>query len=214
MKVAIELQPCLKNKSGIRIYTYEPSKRLSQNNNIQLTEDIFNFLNRNDISKNLEGLTFHKDMCNLVPFYTKNILWKEKWNWNHWLPPEMVKKCLNRISRKLSRMVLRRGKGSNPFSLVDYTSSIYQKATEQFINSYSKKAYTWDNACIESFHALIKREWLNRFKITDYNHAYRLVFAYIDTFYNTVRIHSHSGYVSPSQYKAIYSKELEDYMRR
>ena len=28
--------------------------------------------------------------------------------------------------------------------------------------SYSKKGYPWDNACIESFHALIKREWLNR----------------------------------------------------
>lgn len=57
----------------------------------------------------------------------------------------------------------RRGKGSNPFSLVDYTCAAYQEVTEQFINSYSKKAYPWDKACIESFHALIKREWINRF---------------------------------------------------
>jgi len=42
----------------------------------------------------------------------------------------------------------------------------------------SKKAYPWNNACIESFHALIKMEWINRFKILDYNHAYRLVFNY------------------------------------
>lgn len=34
--------------------------------------------------------------------------------------------------------------------------------------SYSKKAFPWDNACIESFHSIIKREWLNRFKIRDY----------------------------------------------
>lgn len=121
----------------------------------------------------------------------------------------MVKKCLSRMSGKLSRTVLRRGKGNNPFSLVDYTCTAYKEATRQFINSYSKKAYPWDNACIESFHALIKREWINRFKIVDYNHAYRLVFKYIEAFYNTVRIHSHCGYLSPNQHEAIYKKELD-----
>ena len=90
-----------------------------------------------------------------------------------------------------------------------YTCSLYQQATEGFINSYSKKAYPWDNACIESFHALIKREWINRFKILDYNHAYRLVFSYIDAFYNTVRVHSHCGYLSPNQYEEKYKDELE-----
>lgn len=92
---------------------------------------------------------------------------------------------------------------------IQYTCFAYQQATEGFINSYSKKAYPWDNACIESFHALIKREWINRFKILDYNHAYRLVFSYIDAFYNTVRIHSHCGYLSPDQYEKKYKDELE-----
>jgi len=92
---------------------------------------------------------------------------------------------------------------------IQYTCTAYQKATEQFINSYSKKAYPWDNACIESFHALIKREWINRFKILDYNHAYRLIFNYIEAFYNTVRIHSHCGYLSPNRYEAVYKNELD-----
>ena len=61
-----------------------------------------------------------------------------------------------------------------------------------------------DNAYIESFHALIKREWLNRFKIKDYNHAYALVFEYIEAFYNTVRIHSHCNYMSPNEFKLMY----------
>ena len=72
------------------------------------------------------------------------------------------------------------------------------------IRSYSKKAYPWDNACIESFHALIKREWINRYKILDYKHAKKLVFEYIETFYNTVRIHSHCGYISPNNYEDKY----------
>ena len=91
---------------------------------------------------------------------------------------------------------------------VQYVSSDYIKATTGMCRSYSKKAYPWDNACIESFHALIKREWLNRFKIFDYNHAYRLIFQYIDTFYNTIRIHSHCGYLSPNEYEVKYWENL------
>lgn len=91
-----------------------------------------------------------------------------------------------------------------------YVSVDYIQATTNMQRSYSKKAYPWDNACIESFHALIKREWLNRFKIFDYNHAYKLVFQYIETFYNTVRIHSHCGYLSPNEYEMKYYKELKE----
>ena len=61
---------------------------------------------------------------------------------------------------------------------------------------------------IESFHSLIKREWINRFKIMDYKHAYKLVFEYIETFYNTVRIHSHCNYESPNEHEKKYWKEL------
>ena len=56
-----------------------------------------------------------------------------------------------------------------------YVSKDYINATIAMQRSYSKKAYPWDNACTEAFHALIKREWLNRFKIFDYTHAYKLV---------------------------------------
>ena len=92
---------------------------------------------------------------------------------------------------------------------IQYVCRDYIEATDGIQRSYSKKAYPWDNACIESFHALIKREWLNRFKIFDYNHAYKLVFQYIETFYNTVRIHSHCGYLSPNEYEELYWKELK-----
>ena len=87
-----------------------------------------------------------------------------------------------------------------------YVSKAYRQATEQFQLSYSHKGYPYDNACIESFHSLIKREWLNRFRIESYNHAYRLVFEYIEAFYNTVRIHSHCNYMSPEQFEQLYAR--------
>lgn len=82
-----------------------------------------------------------------------------------------------------------------------YVSNAWREATEKMQRSYSHSGYPYDNACIESFHSLIKREWLNRFNIINYKHAYRLVFEYIETFYNTVRIHSHCDYMSPNDFE-------------
>ena len=91
-----------------------------------------------------------------------------------------------------------------------YVSQAYREATAKMQRSYSKKAFPWDNACIESFHALIKREWLNLFKIRDYQQAYRLIFEYIfeyiEAFYNTKRIHSHCDYMSPNDFEKLYEQ--------
>ena len=40
-------------------------------------------------------------------------------------------------------------------------SNAFHQATDGMINSYSKKTHLCDNACIEAFHALLKREWIN-----------------------------------------------------
>jgi putative transposase len=88
-----------------------------------------------------------------------------------------------------------------------YVSRKYVEETpaKDFIRSYSRKGNPWDNACIESFHALIKREWLNRFVIKHLKHAHDLIFEYIDTFYNTIRLHSHCKMMSPYDYEAKYA---------
>lgn len=96
---------------------------------------------------------------------------------------------------------------------IQYTCKDYISATGGLVRSYSGKACPWDNACMESFHALLKREWISRFRIVDYSHAYRLVFEYIETFYNTVRIHSHRGYQSPGDYEKEYLDRMERGMR-
>ncbi len=44
-----------------------------------------------------------------------------------------------------------------------YVSNARKEATDKMQRSYSHSDYPYDNACIESFHSLIKREWLNRF---------------------------------------------------
>ena len=95
------------------------------------------------------------------------------------------------------------------------TSEEFEKYLQDqgMLHSFSRKGNPYDNACIESFHSLIKREWLNRFKIQNYQQAYLLVFEYINTFYNTVRIHSHCNYMSPDDYEKLYADFQKHNMR-
>lgn len=122
------------------------------------------------------------------------------WHLSDTLSTDGVLKAIAKAkaNRKLERpVVIHSDRG------VQYVSKAYLKATptENFIHSYSRKGTPWDNAVIESFHALIKREWLNRFVIKHLSHAHNLVFEYIETFYNTKRIHSHCGMKSPYEYE-------------
>ncbi len=77
MKINLELQPCLKNKSGIGIYTYELAKLLQKKDDIELSGNIFNFLNRNDISKDIEGLTMNINLCTLFPYGVYRRIWNK-----------------------------------------------------------------------------------------------------------------------------------------
>ena len=117
-----------------------------------------------------------------------------------------VSECVEdakRLRRTAIPLILHSDRGTQ------YISSSYLNALGDIIASYSKKAIPWQNACIESFHALIKREWLYSFKIKDFDHAYKLVFEYIEAFYNTVRSHSHCGYLSPQEYEDYYYAQLK-----
>ena len=86
-----------------------------------------------------------------------------------------------------------------------YTSNEYREAVESsaFKLSYSAKGCTYDNTCIESFHALLKKEcvYLNTF--IDYDHANLVLFQYIKGFYNRKRIHSSINYMTPDKFEQI-----------
>ncbi len=74
----------------------------------------------------------------------------------------------------------------------------------EMIHSYSRKGTPYDNAPIESFHSLIKREKLSRIVLKTYEEAKMVIFEYIEGFYNRKRIHSSIDYQTP--YQVYYSK--------
>lgn len=137
-------------------------------------------------------------LTSIMNLYSRKII---SWKLSKSMEAEDVLECLRiaKERRKTDRpIVIHSDRGSQ------YVSKYYQRLTEGMQRSYSEKRTAWDNACIQSFHSLIKREWLNRYRIENYQMAKQLVFEYVETFYNTRRIHSHCGYVSPNTYEQLY----------
>ncbi len=121
----------------------------------------------------------------------------------------MVKKCLSRMRGKLSRTVLRRGKGSNPFSLVDYASHAYQDLLRKngFIPSMSRKGNCYDNAPAESFFSTLKNELIHLRRFKTREEAKQAIFDYIEVFYNRQRRHSSLGYLTPHEFKLQFRQK-------
>ena len=65
--------------------------------------------------------------------------------------------------------------------------------------SFSKKGCPYDNACIEAFHAVIKKEEIYRTAYTTFEEARIAIFRYVEGWYNRRRIHSAINYMTPDQ---------------
>ena len=64
-------------------------------------------------------------------------------------------------------------------------------------HSYSKKGYPYDNACMESFNAILKKEEVNLKEYETFEEAKKSIFEFIEGWYNRKRIHSAIGYQIP-----------------
>lgn len=84
-----------------------------------------------------------------------------------------------------------------------YASDAYQQllSTHGIQCSMSRKGNCWDNAPMESFFKTLKTECLYRQSLKTREQATRMVFDYIEAFYNRQRKHSALNYLSPMNYE-------------
>ena len=83
-----------------------------------------------------------------------------------------------------------------------YTSQRFQALLLRygFRQSMSRKGNPYDNAIMESFYRTLKRELVRDAHYDNPEQARLDIFKYIETYYNTKRIHSALGWLSPSQF--------------
>jgi len=125
------------------------------------------------------------------------------WNMDKKMTKEL---CLVALDRALSlrnpsnKLIHHSDRGSQ-YTSKEYISRLKEN---EIIISMSRKGNCYDNACIESFHASIKKELVYRTRFNTRAQAKRAIWKYIMSFYNERRSHSTLGYVSPNDYERRY----------
>jgi transposase InsO family protein len=93
---------------------------------------------------------------------------------------------------------------------VQYASQEFRQLLKHYLcrQSMSRKGNCWDNAVAESFFKTIKSECLSRHRLNTMNEAFSVIFRYLEGWYNTRRIHSSLGGLSPTK---MYHRLMQKY---
>jgi putative transposase len=112
---------------------------------------------------------------------------------------------LHALDKALKRYKPRAGLLFHSDRGVQYASADFREAISQasFIQSMSRKGNCWDNAPAESFFATLKKELIYPLGICTRFQVERELFEYIEAYYNTVRLHSSLGYLSPLEFERL-----------
>lgn len=121
------------------------------------------------------------------------------WHFSHNIDTTLVMNALNNAiitnSNLPEELIIHSDRGSQ------YTSHEYRNKIKQLNikQSFSAKGCPYDNAPIESFHAILKKELVHRRVFKNFEQAKIEIFKYIESRYNRNRIHSALGYITPQQ---------------
>lgn len=91
-----------------------------------------------------------------------------------------------------------------------YTSEAFQNImrTTNITCSMSRTGCCYDNAVVERFFWSLKHEWTKFEQFEDLDQARMSIFKYIETFYNSERIHQTLEYQTPDEFERNYNAAL------
>lgn len=137
-----------------------------------------------------DGWTY---LASVMDFYSKKII---GWSFSKKMTTELALKavqnaCLN--VKDTEGIILHSDLGSQ------YTSAQFEEylKSKGIKHSFSRKGCPYDNACIESFHSVLKKEEVNLNRYYDFKEAYSAIFEYIESWYNRTRVHGSLNFRTP-----------------
>lgn len=150
--------------------------------------------------RTLEGWVYLASIMDLCS--RKIVGWAMANHMEESLVQEALKHAL--VTRKPAEGLIHHSDRGSQYCATDYTNLLKKNGIEI---SMSKKGDPYDNACIESFHATIKKEWIYRHRFETRKEAKRSIESYILNIYNERRRHSTLGQLSPNQFERNYQNE-------
>lgn len=74
-QVALELQPCMGNRSGIGMYAYEIAKHLRSDTTMSFYGNVFNFHNKADLGEAIPEIAWPIHACAMLPYGIYRRVW-------------------------------------------------------------------------------------------------------------------------------------------
>ncbi|MEH6889414.1 IS3 family transposase [Bacillus sp. JJ864] len=139
-------------------------------------------------------------LASVMDLYSRKIV---GWAMNKTMTKELV---ISALTMAYKRQNPKKGVIHHSDRGVQYASHEYQRLLKKYhmMGSMSRKGNCYDNACIESFHGILKRELVYQMKYKTREEAKKSLFEYIEFFYNSKRIHSTLGYYTPNEFEHMY----------
>jgi len=133
----------------------------------------------------------------VMDLYSRRII---GWSMDQWISRHLVIDALNMalgVREPTDQLIHHSDRGAQ------YTSDDFRDVLEKhgIQCSMSGRGNCYDNAVVESFFGLLKRERVNRVRYQTRDEARADIFDYIECFYNRKRRHSYVGYISPADYE-------------
>ena len=105
------------------------------------------------------------------------------------------------ITNPKQEVILHSDQGAQ-FSSYDWQIAL---KTYRIKPSMSRRGNCYDNAVVESFFKILKKEAVKKQIFITREEAKSKLFAYIEMFYNSKRRHSYLGYISPLEFEKRYN---------
>ncbi|SOC35619.1 transposase InsO family protein [Ureibacillus acetophenoni] len=147
----------------------------------------------------LEGWVY---LSSVMDLFSRKIV---GWSLASHMKKELTIQALNMalVNRQPGEGLLHHSDRGSQYSSQDYNDILNEN---KMIISMSRKGDPYDNACIESFHATLKKDLIYRRRFKTRDEAIKAINYYISSFYNTRRKHSTLGNISPAEFERKYNR--------
>ncbi len=135
----------------------------------------------------------------VMDLYSRKII---GWSMDQWMSRHLAINALKMAidARQPQRALIHHSDRGGQYTSDDFREVLKQHDIEC---SMSSTGSCYDNAVVESFFGLLKRERVNRVRYRTRDEARADLFNYIEVFYNRKRRHGYLGNISPADYEKV-----------
>jgi transposase InsO family protein len=134
-------------------------------------------------------------LATVLDLYSKKII---GYSFSRSMTTELVLQALDNavsVQQPEPGLILHTDLGSQ-YTSEDFSQALKEQKT---IPSFSRKGCPYDNACIKSFHAILKKEEVHHVTYLNFKSANAALFQFIEGWYNRRRIHGHLNFQTPQE---------------